>query len=66
MKTQGWLRQVPGFRSNTRWKQVIATLGYAGIAIFILGGFSPTNHVLLIMGVEALAVVLLATNALYT
>jgi hypothetical protein len=52
---------VPGFRSGTRWKQIIATLGYVFVAFWVIGGLSgkpgPT-----LFGLAVLLVGLLIAN----
>ena len=58
-----WLRQVPGFRFEKRWKQIVAAAGYTLIALAIGAGAATEDVALLVLGVDALALVLLATNA---
>ncbi len=55
-------RQVPGFRSGKWGKKVVAVVGYALIAMFILGGLAGRNVASVIFGLDVLAIVLLATN----
>lgn len=58
-----WLKQVPGFRSGQRWKQIVAAAGYTFIALAIGAGAATNDVALLLLGVDALAIVLLVTNA---
>ncbi len=58
-----WLGQVPGFRSGTRWKQISAAVGYTCIAFAIVAGVAIADAALLVLGVDTLVIVLLATNA---
>lgn len=57
------LRHVPGFRSATRWKQIVATLGYLVIVAWIVQ--LPWNPALGILGLLSLAAVLVAANSLH-
>lgn len=57
------MRQVPGFRSGTRWKQVVAVLGYSGIGLLTLSGMGRGSGVLVAFGLWLLGLVLLSTNA---
>ncbi len=63
LSSSPWLRQVPGFRSGQRWKQTVAVIGYSFIAFTILAGTTFDNAALLLLGVDALVIVLLATDA---
>ena len=58
-----WLGQVPGFRSGTRWKQISAAVGYTCIAFAIVAGVAIADAALLLLGVDTLVILLLATNA---
>src|SRR5438874_665697 len=55
-----WLKSIPGFRSNTGWKKLLALVGYLAILGLLLSG--PFSGKLL--GISCLAAVLLASNAL--
>jgi hypothetical protein len=56
-----WWRQIPGFRTGTRWKQIVGVLGYLVIATLIVRiGASPA---LGLFGLLTFAAVWLATNA---
>ncbi|MHB1134906.1 MAG: sunset domain-containing protein [Chloroflexota bacterium] len=59
-----WLHGLPGFRSGTLWKKVVASAGYALIALFLLSGLSGIagGWVLGLYGV--LIVVLIASSDL--
>ena len=57
----GWWRKVPGFRTGTRWKQLVAILGYLIIAAWIVQ--IPTRPALGMLGFLSLAAVWLASNA---
>lgn len=59
----GWGRQIPGFRSGKRWKQILAVLGYFIIGIWILSGPYAGNMAVFSLGCSLLAIVLLASNA---
>src|ERR1700680_1242698 len=52
---------VPGFRSGTRWKQIIATLGYVFVAFWVIGGLSGKPG-LTVFGLAVLLVGLLIAN----
>jgi hypothetical protein len=59
--SQSWFAGIPGFRSRTAWKAIVAVLGYFLILLLIVSGFSsPTNAVL---AMSALVVALLVTDA---
>lgn len=58
-----WLRQVPRFRAGQRWQQIVAAAGYTFIALAIGAGVATDDVALLLLGVDALARMLLATNA---
>lgn len=53
-----WLKPVPGFRSETPWKQVLAVVGYIVIFALLLRGNAPVK----LLALSVLAGVLLATN----
>ncbi len=55
-----WLRKVPGFRSGTRWKQIVAFLAYVLIATWLVQ--TPRNNALGVLGLLSLGAILLATN----
>ena len=57
----GWWRAVPGFRTATRWKQVVAVVGYLIIAAWIIQ--IASNPALGVFGLLSLAAVWLATDA---
>lgn len=54
--------QIPVFRSGTWCKNVVAAVGYALIAMYILGEFGSGNVAAQTFGLDVLAIVLLATN----
>lgn len=58
LKTWG----VPGFRSSTPWKQVVATIGYVVIAAWLLQVFTGRLG-LATFGIVVLAAVLVVSNA---
>ena len=60
-RAASWYRQIPGFRTGKRWKQVVGALGYIVIIAWILQ--IGTNPPLGILGLLSLASVGLATNA---
>lgn len=62
VRSRGFLRQIPGFRSGTPWKVAVALVGYLFIALFIASGFAPASRGGIAIGLGALAVVVLATN----
>lgn len=57
----GLLRQIPGFRTGTRWKQVVGALGYLVIVAWIVQ--FPTNPPLGVLGLLFLCAIWLAANA---
>jgi len=57
-----WLRQVPGFRTGKRWKQIAAAASYTSIALALVAGVAADDAALLLLGVDALAIVLLVTK----
>jgi hypothetical protein len=52
---------VPGFRSGTRWKQVVATVGYVSVALWVIGGLNGKPG-LTFFGIAILLVGLLVAN----
>ncbi|MGQ9675943.1 MAG: hypothetical protein ACUVX1_09770 [Chloroflexota bacterium] len=56
-----WLRSIPGFRSGTWWKAIIALVGYAIIGFYIVDG-ARTHPGMLLLGLDALVIAILATN----
>ena len=55
------MRRIPGFRSGTRWKQIVAVLGYLTILSFLLVGLGGEVGSL-VMGLFGLLMVLLVAN----
>lgn len=53
---------MPGFRSGTRWKQIVAILGYAVIALSLIGGVAAGEAFWFAFGLIGLGAVILATN----
>ena len=37
------MSKIPGFRSNTKWKKVVASIGYIFIALFVIGAVFGNN-----------------------
>ncbi len=60
MQLKNW--GVPGFRSSTPWKQVVATIGYLVIAVWLFQGFTGRLG-LAAFGLAVLAAVLVGSNA---
>jgi hypothetical protein len=56
-----WFRAIPGFRSGRRWRYPLAVLGYGVLMVWIAQ--IPFHRVVGLLGVGALAVLLLATDA---
>lgn len=57
------IHQMPGFRSGRKWRQWVAIIGYACIALSIIGGITGGNPGFTALGLEALLLVLMASNA---
>jgi len=57
-----WYREVPGFRSGSRLKEIVALGGYAAIATLFIGGLIASNRALAIFALGTLLAVLLVTN----
>lgn len=55
-------RQIPGFRSASPVKAVVALTGYGTIAILFLGGLFSSNRALSFFGLGLLLVAMLVTN----
>lgn len=59
----GRLRQIPGFRSGTRWKQVLAVVGYAVVLPLIGWQLASGNVAAGLFWLETLGVAWLIANA---
>jgi len=60
------LHQIPGFRTGSSWKAVIALVGYALFGLWMVIGVSPTttlHAIFMAIGLEALIAIFLVTNA---
>ena len=55
------MRRIPGFRSGTRWKQIVAVLGYLTMLSFLLVGLGG-EVASLVMGLFGLLMVVLVAN----
>jgi len=60
--SSGWLRTVPGFRSGTTWKAILAGAGYSLIALALIGAVSAGSISGIVLSLGILLIVLVATN----
>jgi len=58
----GFLRQIPGFRTMTPWKIVLACTGYGLAAFWLLAAVGAANPGMALFGFGVIALALLAAN----
>jgi uncharacterized protein DUF3761 len=58
----GFLRQIPGFRTMTPWKIVLACAGYGLAAFWLLAAIGAANPGMALFGFGVIALALLAAN----
>jgi hypothetical protein len=58
----GFLRQIPGYRSMTPWKVVLASAAYCVAAIWVLAAIGAANPGMALMGLGLVALGMLGAN----